>query len=207
METVYEELQSKLDSAYEEIRRNRLPGWEAVFFSPEVHPWMLEQENKLFTALNDEAEVRFTRALGQVRHGWFRINQKIAEAYRKANPNPEEWELRYIKYMTVSYIRCESSGGEFYLTPRRRKPKPGVKAISIEEVEKILETPLIAHAINLFGGMPANEAEFTPPAKGEKHIHFFAGAERPFRTVFSEEDFGGRKSFRRRPFPDDPEGF
>ena len=207
MESIYEQLKQKLEAAFEEIRRDRLPNWEAVFFSPEVHPWMLEQENKVFQALEDEADIRFAQALAKYKSGWVRINQQIAEKYKAANPDPTTWELRYLKHMRVKFIRCESPAGEFYITPRPRKPKKGVRTISADQLEAIIENPVAAKAFELFGALPVDESEFDEPPKGENHLHFYPGLDRPFRTKFNRGDFYGRKSFRGRPFPDDPEAF
>lgn len=207
MEKVHEELQRKLDEAFVEIRKDRLPGWEAVFYEPKVLKWMLERENAVFQAVNDEAEIRFAESLERYKAGWFRINRNVAEKYRKENPDPTTWELRYLRYMKVAFIRCESAAGEFYITPRPRRPKPGVRAISVEELEALLSNDVTKKAFELFGGLPMDESEFKQPPEGENHLHFYAGAEQPFKTVFNEEIFRGRKSFRRRPFPDPPKGF
>lgn len=134
--------------------------------------WMGEQLEKVELAIRDEDEVLFERSLASWMKGWERLNEMVAEEYREETPNPESWELRYLKWMKIAFVKFESEVfGLFYIYPRRPKRRPQARQwYTADEMIDILENPATLAAINTFGAMPARAEDLKGPARGEKHL-------------------------------------
>jgi len=174
------------DEAFADMERKRLPGWEAFLASNEkarIH--IEEQEGRIAEACRDNDEVRLERALAGWRKAWFRVNEVVAEEYRLANKDPYQWEWRYFKWMSkVTYMRCDSPMGEFYVFPRKPRRKPKVEHWFTADEMLDMMHPATAKAIELFGQLPVRPDSLEGPRQGEKHMEIdLTGEEMKVRYI------------------------
>jgi len=173
--TVETELRERLERELARLKADLLPGWEAFFVSnPRVKEWTDAVAAKVQVAIRDEDRTRFDKAMPDVVQAWERINERLAEAYKSTVTDPELWELRYVKWMKLSYIRFESPLGELYLVPRRTSKRPvGVQWCTVDEMLDWVH-PTVAAVINMSGKWPPRNLELKPPAVGEQVIRIDA---------------------------------
>ena len=167
-----DELQGKLDTAYARVREARLPGWDSHMDAhPTTTDWMNSQREKVDRAIRDEDEVLFLRSLGGWEKGWGKINTALAEVYRSENTDPASWELRYIKWMKIKFIKFECPLGTFYLVPQPPARSPRAKHwFTVDEMIDILQGSTTLATINAFGQLPARASSLGKPEAGEKHL-------------------------------------
>lgn len=165
-------LEQRLADVVALIEDERLPGWANYLErDPTARKWLDEQYDKMLSAVIDDDEVLLERAAGGWKKGFIRVNERVAEAYRKNNPDPETWELRFFKWMKIVYMKFESELGDFYLLPRPPRKKPKTKYwYTADEMIDMLH-PVTAEAINTFKQLPIRPEELPGPEKGEKHMH------------------------------------
>jgi hypothetical protein len=164
-------LEQALHEELDKIAANRLPGWEACFVKdPKIGQWLDTLDKRIRNAIRDEDRVRFERELHSIIKAWERINELVAEDYRAKNPDPEQWELRYVKYMKIQYMRFDSPLGEFYVVPRtpRRKPK-AEHWYTVDEMLAMLHPPVV-ELIKFANSMPKRPESLSPPGPGEQVI-------------------------------------
>lgn len=154
------------------VQKERLPGWEAfIATNADASKHIKNTETNILTRFSDEDEVLFTKDLGSWVRSWGRVNEVLAEQYRKENINPNEWQLRYIKWMKIVYIRFESEKGEFYLLPRRPSKKPRVKHwYTVDEMLDML-IPEVSSILSMSDELPLRPGSEGKPPPGEKHLH------------------------------------
>jgi len=169
--TVETELRDRLENEITRLMADLLPGWEKFFASnPKVKAWTDAVAAKVGVAIRDEDRARFDKDLPSVTQAWERINERLAEEYQKSVADPELWELRYIKWMKISYIKFESPLGELYMVPRRSSKRPvGVEWCTVDEMLTWLH-PTVAAVINMSGKWPPRNPVLKPPALGEQLI-------------------------------------
>jgi hypothetical protein len=167
-----ERLQAKFEEALAQVKAMRLPGWrEHVDENKDVGDWMVAQRSKIERAIRDEDEVLYDRAVPGWIKGWEKINIAVAEKYRAENADPELWELRYIKWMKLVYIKFESELGVFYLVPRHPKRRPRAEYwYTVDEMLDMLGNEGIIAAIKTFNQLPVRPQSLEKPKKGEKHM-------------------------------------
>jgi len=154
------------------VLNERLPGWEAFLATdPKAKGYMNEKEERLLIAFRDDDDILFDQYIESYTKAWERINVVLAEAYRKENTNADEWQLRYIKWMKITYIHFTSPKGDFFLLPRRPRKKP--KATYWYTVDDMLDMlhPTVVAAMKLSDVMPMRPESVKGPAPGEKHLH------------------------------------
>jgi hypothetical protein len=157
------------------VNAERLPGWESCLAGdPKIESWIADLSVRIENAIRDEDAVRFEKELSSVSKAWWRVNQIVAEAYRKENLDPELWELRYIKWMRITFIKFDSPMGEFYLVPRTPSRKP--KAEHWYTVDEMLDMlhPNVVRVIEIAGKLPVRPDSLPGPKRGEYHLHIDA---------------------------------
>lgn len=192
-------LEQKLAEVVAHIEDERLPGWANYLEADSAaRKWIDEQYNKMLAAIRDDDEVLFERAAASWRKAFFRLNERLAERYRQAHPDPETWELRYFKWMTkVIFIKFECPLGTFYLVPRQPKKKPRAKYwYTADEMIDMLH-PATAAAINTFGQLPVRPESLSEPGKGEKFMHIdLTGGQPVVKYQIRKRGRDGRKGLR-----------
>lgn len=191
------------------VAEEKLPGVDELLESDEAAAgWIREQEHRIWSSIRDLDEILFERSLASWIRGWEKLNEIVAEDYRKTHPGPETWELRFIKWMKIKFIHFESEKlGSFYLVPKRPKRRPRAEHwYTVDEMLDMLH-PNIAATINTFGCLPARPESLEGPERGEKHLTI--DLTDPEEAVVAFTVPGGpkydRESFRRRIDPDDSE--
>jgi hypothetical protein len=173
-----------------------LPGFEDYLKKDtRAAGWIAEQEAKINAAARDDDDILLERALGSWTKAVGRVNEIIAEEYRLSHPDPELWELRFVKWMTkITYIRFESPMGEFYVVPRMPKRRP--KAAHWYTVDEMIDMmhPAVAETIKAFGVLPVRPEALPGPAPGEKHLLIDATG----KQVVMKYDFQGGTRHGRR---------
>jgi hypothetical protein len=133
--------------------------------------WIRKQRKLMTIARRDEDEIMFEKAVASWEKAFEKLNRICGEAYRAKYPDPEEWPLRYFRWMRIKYMELECDLGTFYLVPRMSSRKPRVDHwMTADEMIDILETPALVAAIKTFG-LPSRGGEVDPPKKGEKHMY------------------------------------
>lgn len=151
-----------------------LPGAEDLVASDtRMSDWICRQWGRVRQALAAGDEVFLENALGTWVKAWTRVLEILAEDYRKTHLVPEEWELRYFKWMNKVHLRCTGKIGTFLIYPHRpRNPPRGVAWYTAADMLEIVSgPPSIAAAIKLFGILPVR-AEDLPqkPRRGEQFL-------------------------------------
>jgi hypothetical protein len=174
-QTMAEKLRIRLEQEAIRMHDERLPGWE-VFYeqNPKIGAWMNDLNNRIENSIRDEDEIRFEKELASIEKAWDRLNEIVAEDYRQKNADPELWELRFIKWMKISYIKFESPLGEFYLLPRTPSRKPKAKHWYTVDEMMVLIKPELASIVTLSGKLPPRPESLEPPGPGEQVIHIDA---------------------------------
>lgn len=173
--TTQERLKLRLQQELATIGEGRLPGWEAFFASdPKIKAWMDDLHQRIDNAMRDEDDVRFEKEMASITKAWGRVNELVAEDYRKKNEDPSTWELRFIKWMKIAFIKFDSPLGEFYLVPRQPKRRPkAAHWYTVDEMLTFLRPP-IAELIKMSGKLPGRPEDLKPPGPGEQVIHIDA---------------------------------
>lgn len=167
-----------------------LPGFDAfVADHPDIGKYISEQWRLVEAAVRDDDLSRFEDSAGSWLKACHRVNELVAEVYRAAHADPEAWELRYLKWMAVTFIRLESPAGEFFVVPRRPRRRPKAKHwYTVDEILGMME-PGVAHLIGMTGKLPMRPEDLPRPAPNEKHLHMdFTGP-----TLDSYYVFGGNQ--------------
>lgn len=111
---------------YRDMNQSRLPGWEAFVVSDQkAIDFITKQEEGMRRGLVDDDEVLYEKFEKGYREAHRRVNNIIAEKYREQNRDPEMWELRYLRWMSIEYVKFNSPYGTFFVfpLPPRRRPK------------------------------------------------------------------------------------
>jgi len=153
------------------IESERLPGWGAFLDGDEkANRYLTQREQVILDTYRDEDEILFGQAVEAWEKVWERVNERLAERYRKENKDPDLWELRYIKWMKITYIHFTSEKGDFYLLPRRPRKKPRVEHwYTVDEMLDMLH-PTIAAALTMSDVLPPRPGSLKGPSRGEKYL-------------------------------------
>lgn len=177
-------LEACFESGLELIEEEMLPGAQLMADGDDdVTDWLRELEHRIRSAIADEDEVLFERSLASLIRAWERINELIAEEYRERETDPEQWELRYVKWMKIKFIRFESPEfGTFYVVPQRPRRKPRTNRwYTVDEMIDMLH-PTVSAAIKTFGELPSRPEDVPGPAPGEKHMQIDLTGPKPVIT-------------------------
>lgn len=167
-----EELQERLASTLRKIQKGRLPGWEKYLDEhASVKSWIDDQYTKIRNAIEDEDEILYERAVAGWKKGWSNVNVLLAEEYRATNEDAATWELRYIKWMKLKYVKFECEMGIFYVVPRKPDRTPKAKHwFTVDEMIAILEDEATVAAIQTFKQLPVRPGSLPRVRAGEKHL-------------------------------------
>jgi len=170
-----ETLRLRLQADIERFHSERLPGWEALLSNnPKISGYLEELKVRVENSIRDVDGVRFEKEVKSIEKAWNRLNELLAEDYRKANADPELWELRYIKWMKVSFIKFGSPRGDFYLVPRPPSRKPKAEHwYTVDEMMTFVR-PEITALLNMSDQLPLRPDVLKPPGPGEKVLHIDA---------------------------------
>jgi hypothetical protein len=160
--------QETKDRLYDQL----LPGWqEFICRDAQAARWIADQEGKLRAALEAGNEMQYERAAATWRRAWERVNERLAESYRRAHPAPEEWDLRFVKWMAeVIHIKFAAPGGRFYLVPRQVPAElDGQRCYTVDQMIGLLHPTALTIA-EVFEQSPIPEQIPSPPGPGEKHL-------------------------------------
>lgn len=168
----------KLLDRYGEIEQRvqeaLLPGWDKVLANDPTHDKKLTTcRELLITAAQNGEEHAFERISAEWLGLWREVNETVAERYRQET-EPEDWDLRYFKWMKVKFMRLTCPAGEFYLVPRKpgRKPR-ATHWYTADEMIDMMTNEAIRNAIEEFGVLPVRpEEERFEPGEGSLHIDF-----------------------------------
>lgn len=170
-----ERLKLRLQQETSRIHDERLPGWETIFSSnPKIGAWIGELQTRIENSIRDEDEIRFEKEIASIEKAWNRLNELVAEDYRQRNTDPEFWELRFIKWMKVSFIKFDSPMGEFYLVPRTPSTKPRAEHWYTVDEMLVLVRPELAELHRMSGALPKRPDYLKPPGPGENVLHIDA---------------------------------
>jgi hypothetical protein len=132
--------------------------------------WISKQRNRVDIAMRDKDEILFEKALASWEKAFDKLNGLCGEGYRARCPNPEDWPLRYFRWMKVQYMKLHCELGTFYIVPRMPKRKPRVPHwLTADEMIDILANPATVAAIKTFG-LPVRPDTIDGPRPGEKHM-------------------------------------
>ena len=132
--------------------------------------WIKKQRKRIAVATRDEDEILFEKALNSWEKAFDKLNGICGEAYRAQTPAPEDWPLRYFRWMKVQYMKLECELGIFYIVPRPPSRKPRVPHwMTADEMIDILSSPSTIAAIKKFG-LPVRPETIGKPKRGEKHM-------------------------------------
>lgn len=162
------------------IEEGLLPGWQKhLEENPDSKTWIYEQLQRATDAMARADAFNHENALRSFQRGWARVNNHLAEEYR-LSVKPEEWELRYIKWMkNVLYIHFSSPKGDFYLLPRRPRNKPPFDHwYTVDEMIEMLRRPAVAAVVQMAQGLPSRDRSPLPKGK-EVHLVFDATVSPP----------------------------
>lgn len=171
-----DEIAKRLINRAKEVQRrieeNKLPGAdEFVAANPKARSFISEHRSRAERALRDRNEVNLEDALAQLVRGWNHVNVTLAEEHRGERGEPETWDLRYVKWMKLEYIRFDSPRGEFYLYPRKPRRSPKVdRWYTVDEMLNMLK-PGVTAAIKIFDVLPCRPERLPGPERGERFLH------------------------------------
>lgn len=168
-------LRLRLQREIDRIHDEQLPGWEAAIASDQRLKGKIDELRvRIENSIRDEDEIRFEKEVHDHAQEWEHVNVLVAEAYRKQNADPELWELRYIKWMRISFIKFSSPMGEFFVTPRTPKKTPRARYwYTADEMIAMLHGPVV-ELIKMAGVLPDRADVLKPPGPGEKVLHIDA---------------------------------
>lgn len=171
-----DELKARLETKLKRSRERIVRGWvpRRDFISAakraEAADWIRKQKTRVAAALFDQDEILFERALAGLEKAFEKLNRLCGEAYRKRFPDPEDWPLRYFKWMSITYMKLECELGIFYIVPQMPERKPRVTHwLTADEMIDILSNPAIIKSIKTFG-LPVRPETLEKPKKGEKQL-------------------------------------
>jgi len=182
-----ETLSAERDRVFAYMTAGKLPGWDDRYAQdPKIRAYITGLHAALSNAIRDDAVFDFKKTIGSIIKSWERVNELLAEAYRATHPDPETWELRYVKWMPLTYIHFDSPHGEFCLVPRRpRGTMPAPRWYTVDEMLEMLE-PGVAQVITIFGAWPNNHLVLKPPGPGEQVVHAYGPGTGSDRAVVCE---------------------
>jgi hypothetical protein len=162
----------RLREAVNRVVDAHLPGAsEYADNNPTIKAWIDKQAARAKQAVDDRDEILFDNAIGTWAKAWERVNELLAEEYRAKTPQPELWELRYVKWMKINSITFTSPHGDFVLYPRPPKwPPTDARWFTADEMIDMVSTPGIAASIAAFGGLPVRPESLTKPVTGEQDL-------------------------------------
>ena len=189
-----EELRGRLDKFLRWVTQERLPGWEEYLDNnSEAYNRMDGYRLKVDDSIKDADEILFERAVGGLKEAWEKINLAIAEKYRELNPDPETWELRYVRWMKIKYMKFGCEMGTFYVVPKKPERRPKAKHwFTVDEMLDILNCPATVAAIKAFKQMPVRPDSLPSPGEDEKHLvaNFTDDGRPPVYYRFRGDRFG-----------------
>ena len=144
---------------------------ELALQTPKVIGWINEQREKIDLAIREGDEALFDRCLNAWAKAWDRVNELVAEAYRKAHPDPASWELRYFRWMRVRCIAFDSPKyGAFAVVPRLPCLPPPYKSwFTSDEMTAMVSYKSIQAVIEMAGVLPVRP-DSLPPAEKETNV-------------------------------------
>lgn len=171
-----DDIKQRLAKKFSAARARVVRGWvpRRNFVSAEKRAaaalWIGKQRKRIDVARRDEDEILFEKALTSWEKAFEKLNRICGEGYRAECPNPEEWPLRYFRWMKVQYMKLECDLGIFYIVPRIPKRKPRVPHwLTADEMIDILANPAMIASIKMFG-LPVRPETLEGPKPGEKHM-------------------------------------
>lgn len=184
METQGKNLSLRFLRESDRINDEMLPGWrEALEANPGLKSEISQLAARIENAIRDEDEIRYEEVAIPFARLHDQLNVIVAEEYRAKNTDPELWELRYIKWMKISFIKFDSPMGEFFLTPRTPKKTPKARHwYTVDEMMSLVRGP-VAELIKMGGVLPDRADVLQPPGPGERVIHIDATSQ-PVRTYY-----------------------
>jgi hypothetical protein len=184
-ETMHDRLVRRLHEVVRHVVSERLPGAdEYVAGDARSRSFIEKHALTVDAALVDENEPLFDKSLGSWIKGWERVNEIIAEDLRSKKPITE-CELRYVRWMALSYIHFDCSiTGDFYLLPRKPYRAPGFERwCTVDEMIDILGTPVLIDVIRTCHAFPVRPERLKTPGMGEEILRVdLTGAEMRVRA-------------------------
>lgn len=154
-----------------QLANSLLPGAEVVLSqNAQAIDWLTRQNERIRAAIDDENEALFDQALGSLVRGTERANQIVAERYRKETP-VEKWELRYVKWMRIQYIRFGSPWGDFVVIPHPPVYRPSWPVwYTVDDLIALVDYPeMVTSVLAAFHCLPQRQgAELPQPKFGEQ---------------------------------------
>lgn len=195
--SVYDRLKAQLEAALWEVEADKLPGWDAVVADNEkARSTLRERYHRIRIAMEDEDTVVFSWSLASWRSACERVNQIVAEGYRERNRDPAKWELRYVKWMRIKYMRFDSPLGEFFVVPRMPKRPPKVDHwYTVDEMIGFLE-PGAAALINTFKKLPQRPESLEEKEGMHTHVYIEGGQMTVKGVLHKEKKRRVRKAVR-----------
>ena len=167
-----EKMTRRVHDAVRRVVNDQLPGAsEHVDNTPDIKAWIAKQSARAAQAMRDLDEILLDQAVGAWMKSWERVNEILAEEYRAKNTDPTLWELRYVKWMKISYIAFDSPLGPFRLYPRRPAQRPPLPHwYTAAEMIDILTSPGILATLEQFKALPVRPDSFALPTTGEQDL-------------------------------------
>lgn len=149
-------------------KEENLPEYaERVASDPKIAAWIADQEARMLAAIRDTDDVLFDKAVSAWQKATVRVNELIADDYYTKNPDPELWDLRYLKWMTkVVSIHFTSPLGDFHVYPRHPRGPRVKRWYTADELINMLH-PGVAAVINMTGQLPIRPEEIPRARPGE----------------------------------------
>ena len=165
--------EQKLRDVVNHVVTNELPGsLELVERTKDVGDWIDKQRGRIEQAIRDDDDSLLDRGLGAYVKAWERVNELLAEEYRLKYTDPARWELRYVKWMKLQYLRFACELGDFYLVPRPPVRKPKAKHwFTVDEVLAMFEHQVTIDMVHVFASLPIRPESLIKPASGETDWH------------------------------------
>lgn len=167
-----ETLLLRLQEETTRFHSERLPGWETFLAGDSrISAYLDDLQQRVKNAIRDADGVRFEKELKSIEKAWNRLNEIVAEDYRKTHEDPNLWDLRFVKWMKIAFIKFGSPRGDFYLVPRMPSRLP--KAAHWYTVDEMLTfvRPEIAALLEMSDQLPQRPDILVPPGPGENVLH------------------------------------
>jgi len=165
------DLAKKLRTILETLERQKLPGFaDFIKSNSKARDSLMSKFDGIERGLRDTDEILFDQSMNGFKNVCWAVNQSIAEKHRKLLP-PEEWDLRYIRFMKIKFIKFGCELGEFYLVPYTPRVRPrSPHWFTVDEMIDMIDNPLTVSTILAFSGLPVRPEALKGPGPGEKHM-------------------------------------